>query len=72
MVREADLIRSEIDQTRTDLDQQAVAARGARAGNDAAPLCAEVRARTAFERVVGSALMFAGAADGVAERYRRT
>jgi hypothetical protein len=61
MVREADLIRSEIDQTRTDLDEKlsklAARAREMTPGRYAHRF---VRER-AFEQVVGSTLVAAGA-----------
>ena len=61
MVREADLIRSEIDQTRTDLDQK-LSKLEARAREMTPRRYAHrfVRER-AFEQVVGSALVAAGA-----------
>ena len=61
MVREADLIRSEIDQTRMDLDQK-LSRLEARAREMSPRRYAQrfVRQR-AFEQLVGSALMAAGA-----------
>jgi hypothetical protein len=61
MAREADLIRSEIDQTRSDLDSKLMRLE-ARAREMTPRRYAKrfVRER-AFERVVGSMLMFAGA-----------
>lgn len=61
MVREADLIRSEIDQTRTDLDQK-LSKLEARAREMTPRRYAQrfVRER-AFEQVVGSTLVAAGA-----------
>ena len=71
MDRQADLIRSEIDQTRSDLERKL--ARLQERARDMTPrryVRRFVRER-AFERVVGSALMFAGALM-VWKRYRRT
>jgi hypothetical protein len=61
MVREADVIRSEIDQTRSDLDRKLMRLE-ARAREMTPRRYAQrfVRER-AFEQVVGSTLLFAGA-----------
>jgi hypothetical protein len=61
MVREADVIRSEIDQTRTDLDQKLLRLE-ARAREMTPRRYAQrfIRER-AFEQVVGSALVVSGA-----------
>jgi hypothetical protein len=61
MVREADVIRSEIDQTRTDLDQKLLRLE-ARAREMTPRRYAQrfVRDR-AFEQVVGTALVLSGA-----------
>jgi hypothetical protein len=61
MVREADVIRSEIDQTRSDLDRKLMRLE-ARAREMTPKRYAQrfVRER-AFEQVVGSTLLFAGA-----------
>jgi hypothetical protein len=71
MVREADLIRSEIDQTRSNLDSKLMRLE-ARAREMTPRRYAQrfVRER-AFERVVGSTLMFAGALMAW-RNYRRT
>jgi len=71
MDRQADLIRSEIDQTRSDLDRKLMRlqerAREMTPGRYARRF---VRER-AFERVAGTFLMFAGALMAW-RRYRRT
>lgn len=70
MVREADLIRSEIDQTRSNLDSKLMRLE-ARAREMTPRRVAQrfVRER-AFERVVGSTLMVAGALMAW-RKYRR-
>ena len=61
MVREADLIRSEIDQTRSNLDSKLMRLEArAREMTPRRVALRFVRER-AFERVVGSTLMLAGA-----------
>jgi hypothetical protein len=71
MVREADVIRSEIDQTRTDLDQKLLRLE-ARAREMTPRRYAQrfVRDR-AFEQVVGTALVLSGAMMAW-QRYRRS
>ena len=71
MAREADLIRSEIDQTRTDLDRKLMRLE-ARAREMTPRRYAHrfVRER-GFERLVGSTLMLAGALMAW-RNYRRT
>ena len=71
MARQADLIRSEIDQTRNDLDRKL-----SRLQERAREMTPRRYARRfvrerAFERLVGSALMFAGALMAW-KKYRRT
>ena len=61
MVREADLIRSEIDQTRSNLDSKLM--RLEERAREMTPRRVAQRfvRERAFEQVVGSTLMFAGA-----------
>jgi hypothetical protein len=71
MARQADLIRSEIDQTRSDLDRKL-----SRLQERAREMTPRRYARRfvrerAFERLMGSALMFAGALMAW-KKYRRT
>jgi len=72
MVRKADLIRSEIDQTRSDLDRK-LSRLEARAREMTPRRYAHrfVRER-AFEQVVGGALVLAGAFMAWRRRPRRT
>ena len=71
MDRQADLIRSEIDQTRSDLDRKLLRLQErAREMTPRRYVRRFVRERP-FERLVGSALMFAGVLMAW-KNYRRT